>query len=293
VDKNIKYSRNSISNYFTGIISARQYYTNTAFEHLNKVQSLKNTHRNYNVHFLRTLILLEKFDKAFSFSKSIWRKDQFFFEVDFLLGLHSFINEEYKEAEKYFLRLNKINSQGIISENFLGNILLSWTKAAQNDERASFDILDKISDRYINLKRIQNIFLQCHFDTSETEAEFKKLVNDEGYIFSRYNFFLANYLLHKNKKNKAKKIIFLSSDKNQSNLLLKQSKNFFLTNKDKKIKKFFNCENRRDNIAEILYVLANLYASEKNYELSNFYLNISIFLNKKFIPNKALAAENF
>ena len=293
MDKNIKYSRNSISNYFSGIISARQYYTNTAFEHLNKVQSLKNTHRNYNVHFLRTLILLEKFDKAFSFSKSIWRKDQFFFEVDFLLGLHSFINEEYKEAEKYFLRLNKINSQGIISENFLGNILLSWTKAAQNDERASFDILDKISDRYINLKRIQNIFLQCHFDTSETEAEFKKLVNDEGYIFSRYNFFLANYLLHKNKKNKAKKIIFLSSDKNQSNLLLKQSKNFFLTNKDKKIKKFFNCENRRDNIAEIMYVLANLYASEKNYELSNFYLNISIFLNKKFISNKALAAENF
>ena len=46
--------------------------------------------------------LLEKFDKAFSFSKSIWRKDQFFFEVDFLLGLHSFINEEYKEAEKNF-----------------------------------------------------------------------------------------------------------------------------------------------------------------------------------------------
>ena len=111
----------------------------------------------------------------------------------------------------------------------LGNILLSWTYAAQNNKEKSFYYHNKINSQYYNLKRIQNIFLQCHFDTSETEAEFKKLVNDEGYIFSRYNFFLANYLLHKNKKNKAKKIIFLSSDKNQSNLLLKQSKNFFLT----------------------------------------------------------------
>jgi len=292
-DKNIKYSRSNISNYFSGIISARQYYTNTAFEHLNKVQSLKKSHRNYSIHFLRTLILLEKFDKAFDFAKSIWLEDEPFFEVDFLLGINSFVNEEYEEAEKHFSRLNEINNYGIISDNFLGNILLSWTKAAQGNKKESFNFFNEISDRYVNLKKIQNVFLQCHFATPDAVNEFNKLINDESYIFSRYNFFLANYLLHKNKNNKAKKTVFLSSEKYQSNLLLKQAKNFFQVGKSKNVKSFFNCENPKDNIAEIMYVLANLYASEKNYELSNFYLNISIYLNKKFIPNVALSAENF
>ena len=36
-----------------------------------------------------------------------------------------------------------------------------------------------------------------------------------------------------------------------------------------------------------------MYSSEKNYRLSNFYLKISLFLNKKFLTNNALLAENF
>tara|TARA_B100001123_G_scaffold355838_1_gene409131 strand:- start:236 stop:1105 length:870 start_codon:yes stop_codon:yes gene_type:complete len=36
-----------------------------------------------------------------------------------------------------------------------------------------------------------------------------------------------------------------------------------------------------------------LYSSEENYNQSNFFLNISLFLNKNFKPNKALLAENF
>ena len=39
--------------------------------------------------------------------------------------------------------------------------------------------------------------------------------------------------------------------------------------------------------------MANLYSSEKKYRLSNFYLKISLYLNNKFITNKALLAENF
>ena len=46
-------------------------------------------------------------------------------------------------------------------------------------------------------------------------------------------------------------------------------------------------------MAEIFYVIANLFSTEKNYLLSNFYLKISLFLNDSFTPNKALLAENF
>tara|TARA_B100001123_G_C15174233_1_gene972674 strand:- start:352 stop:1221 length:870 start_codon:yes stop_codon:yes gene_type:complete len=36
-----------------------------------------------------------------------------------------------------------------------------------------------------------------------------------------------------------------------------------------------------------------MYSTQKNYNLSNFYLKISLFLNNKFLSNKALLAENY
>ena len=38
----IEYSRDNISNYFSGIVSANQDYTDLAFKYLTKVKSLKN-----------------------------------------------------------------------------------------------------------------------------------------------------------------------------------------------------------------------------------------------------------
>ena len=106
-------------------------------------------------------------------------------------------------------------------------------------------------------------------------------------------FFLTNYLLHKNENNKAKELVNLKKNAENSNLLIKQTRNFILDGKNKKIKKFFNCKNPKDIIAENLYVIANLYSSENNYKLSNFYLKLSLFLNDKFTPYKTLLAENF
>ena len=65
-----------------------------------------------------------------------------------------------------------------------------------------------------------------------------------------------------------------------------------INNRNKKAKYFFNCKNPEESLAEFFYIIANLYSSENNYTLSNFYLKISLFLNDKFIPNKALLAEN-
>ena len=36
-----------------------------------------------------------------------------------------------------------------------------------------------------------------------------------------------------------------------------------------------------------------MYATDDSFQLSNFYLKISLFLNNKFLPNNALLAENF
>ena len=292
-DSKVKYSRNNISNYLSGIVSVNQDYTNAAFKYLNKVQSLKNDHSNFNVQFIRTLILLEKFNQAFAFSKDVWLEDEYFFETDLLLGLEFFIKNDYLNAEKHFERLNKISRYNLLFEDFLGNILIAWIKASENNKEDSFKFLDKVPERYHNLKKIQNSFLQCYFDTSKTQIAFEQLMNNEDSDFSRYNFFFANYLLFKNKNIEAEKVINLSRKTHKSNLLIKQTENFILTGNSKKIKKLFNCKNPIDVIAEIFYVIANIYSTEKNYQLSNFYLKISFFLNNKFTPNKTLLAENF
>ena len=292
-DSKVKYSRNNISNYLSGIVSVNQDYTNAAFKYLNKVQSLKNDHSNFNVQFIRTLILLEKFNQAFAFSKDVWLEDEYFFETDLLLGLEFFIKNDYLNAEKHFERLNKISRYNLLFEGFLGNILIAWIKASENNKEDSFKFLDKVPERYHNLKKIQNSFLQCYFDTSKTQIAFEQLMNNEDSDFSRYNFFFANYLLFKNKNIEAEKVINLSRKIHRSNLLIKQTENFILTKNSKKIKNLFNCKNPVDVIAEIFYVIANIYSTEKNYQLSNFYLKISFFLNNKFTPNKTLLAENF
>ncbi len=292
-DSKVKYSRNNISNYLSGIVSVNQDYTNAAFKYLNKVQSLKNDHSNFNVQFIRTLILLEKFEQAFAFSKDVWLEDEYFFETDLLLGLEFFIKNDYLNAEKHFERLNKISRYNLLFDNFLGNILIAWIKASENNKEDSFKFLDKVPERYHNLKKIQNSFLQCYFDTSKTQIAFEQLMNNEDSDFSRYNFFFANYLLFKNKNIEAEKVINLSRKTHKSNLLIKQTENFILTGNSKKIKNLFNCKNPVDVIAEIFYVIANIYSTEKNYQLSNFYLKISFFLNNKFTPNKTLLAENF
>ena len=291
-DAKLKYSEEDISNYFSGIVSLSQNNITDGFRYLNKVYSLRNTHTKFNIRYIHSLILLEKFDQAFAFSKSIWNENEYFFEVDLLLGLDSFIKKDYLEAEKYFKRLNKISKYNLIFDDFFGNILISWIKALENNKEDSFKFFDKIPKHFNNLKLIQNSFLQCYFDSSKTAIAYELLAANKESDFSRYNFFLANYFLSKNKVTAAKVLVDKSRDLHNSNLLIRHAENFINTGKSKKILNFFNCQNPKDSIAEIFYVIANLYSTEQNYQLSNFYLKISLFLNDKFTPNKVLLAEN-
>ena len=206
-DSKIQYKRENISNYFLGIIFAKQGYNNEAFKHLKKVQSLKEKHSKFNIEFIRTLVLLEKFDQAFVFSKNVWTEDEFFFEADLLLGLDSFIKKDYANAEKYFERLNKISRYNFLFEDFIGNVLIAWSKASQDNKEDSFKFIEKIPEAYRHLKKTQNCFLKCYFDAEDAQKFFEEVIQNKDYNFSRYNFFLVNYLLFKNKTAEAKKII--------------------------------------------------------------------------------------
>ena len=99
-ESKIQYTKENISNYFSGIVSINLNYNNEAFKHLKKVKSLKNRHSRFNIEFIRTLILIGKFEQAFAFSKSVWTDDEFVFETDLLLGLDYFRSEERRVGKE-------------------------------------------------------------------------------------------------------------------------------------------------------------------------------------------------
>ena len=292
-DSKIQYSSENISNYFLGIVSVNNYKNNKAFKYLEKVQLLVNRHTTFNSEFIKTLVLLEKFNQALVFSEDVLKKDITSFEANLLIGLNYFKKKDYVNAEKYFKKLNSISYSNFFFEDFMGNVLVAWSKASQGNQIESIEYLERTSNPYHHLKKIQKAFLYGYFDDKNTQIFFEKLIKDKNYNFSRYNFFLTNYLLYKNKNLEAKKIISKGKEDNDSNLLIKQSEFFLSNGEEKKIKSFFNFKNPQDSLAEFFYIVANLFSSEQNYQLSNFYLKISLFLNEKFLSNKALLAENY
>ena len=287
-----KHTKEEVSNYLSGVLSLSQNNIERSLHYFNKAKSLKKVHLNYNVNFIKSLVLLGRFEEAFTFANSIWKESEFFFEVDLLLGLEAYIKKDYKLAEKYFVRINQISFSNYLFEDFFGNILISWIKASENKKDESFKFINKIPKRYKSLNLINESFLNCYFKTEETKDFFTRVIGDKD-LRSRYNFFLVNYLISKNKINDAKIFMNKIANSYNSTLLIRQTNDFINKNQTKKVKNFFDCSKPTHAIAEIFYVLANMYSTQNDYQTSNFYLNISLFLNSKFEPNKILLAENF
>ena len=188
-ENKIKYSKKDISNYFSGTLSSKYGDYREAYEYLDQIQDLSTKHDNYKVRFLNTLIQLRQFHEAFNFSKNIWNKEELFFEVELILGLNFFLNENYSKAEMHFGRLDKISRYDILPPSVFGNVLNAWVKAAEKNKRDSLDYINKIPARYMYLRQIQDIFMKCYYDSKETENSFTKLIEREDYNFSRYSFF--------------------------------------------------------------------------------------------------------
>ena len=61
--------------------------------------------------------------------------------------------------------------------------------------------------RFKNIKNIQEAFVHCYFDSSQTNEVFKKLTSKTNVNYSRYSFFHANYLISKNNEKKGKEVL--------------------------------------------------------------------------------------
>jgi tetratricopeptide (TPR) repeat protein len=110
--------------------------------------------------------------------------------------------------------------------------------------------------------------------------------------YSRYIFFYLNYLIENDEYAEAKNITD-DLDYLSTSLLVSQGKKWIESKKIKEFKKIFSCRNSTDIASEFFFLVSNLYSSKDDLEKSNFYLNISHYLNPKFKFNLSLLAENY
>tara|TARA_B100001248_G_scaffold261088_1_gene251112 strand:+ start:964 stop:2664 length:1701 start_codon:yes stop_codon:yes gene_type:complete len=280
---------NNVSDYFSGILLLSQNKYDESYKYLKKLEGLERSHENYSLRYLYTLINSGNFKKAFNYSKKLEKQKMDSFESHLVIGINYLKHSKPDLAYEYFLKAKQRKTNSIL-DKFIINSLNIWSNLNQNSlEKSEFE-LGKLDKRFENLKKIQTVFLNCFFKTKHTQQLFDNLVLNEKIDFSRYNYFYANYLARVGNKQKAKEIIDVSLKKNPRNLLLNQYR-IDLENSESKIN--FNCELKEHVIAELFYITANVMSSQSIYTVSNFYLNLSKFLNEDFHAFDTLIAENF
>ena len=277
----------SVSNYFSGILLLNDNKYEDSLGYLKRLNGLENSHKSYSIKYLYTLVNSGNLKEAFSYSKRLERQKLDSFESHLISGIFYLKNSNTNLAQKYFLKA-KNNSDGFILNNYISNSLFNWSNLS-NLSKSTQD-LEKIDQRFENLKKIQNVFLHCYFESPKTDNLFVEITSSQQTDFSRYNYFHASYSISNGSEKNARKIIETALISNPRNLLLNQFKNDLNGNKNIPV---FNCKKKTQVVAEILYIAANALASQSIYTQSNFFLNLSKYLNEDFVSYDTLLAENF
>ena len=289
---NTYYKADKISGYLAGVLSLNDNEYANSYNFLKKLNGIEEEHTSFSKKYLYSMINLRKFNEAYKFSKKLERKKIDSFESNLIIGIYHLKNNDYNSSLKYFKKLNKDTNisplQKIISVS-----LINWSQFENIDEKKAIQILSSVPDRFKNIKKIQNAFLRCYYDSDLTNKAFEDLINNKETDFARYNYFYANYLLNKGKELEAKSIIKESLLLQPRNLILNQFNSEIRLNKQKSFSNEFECKNISHVLAELFYITSNALSSESLYSISNFYLNIAKYLNPRFVSFDTLYAENF
>jgi tetratricopeptide (TPR) repeat protein len=286
------YSKKSISNYFSGIISSNNNNNKLALKYFSNLNHLKNNHDQFNRKMVFTLVQTQKIPELFLYLKRLGKKNLNFFDANLLLGINYLLEKNYKKSTNYF---NSIIQTKKFSnfEKLIAQSLLVYIKIFEKQLYDYKTVPNIISENYKNFVLINDAFINCYLDNKKAGKSYLRIINPSTLNFTRYNFFYINFLVSKNRKKEALKVLEENNDIFSTNLLLNQTRSWLKKGEVNNIKKIFDCRNPNHLISEFFYLIANLYSSEENYALSNFYLNLSLYLNPDFIFNKALLAENY
>ena len=279
----------NISNYFSGSVAFNNFDYITSKKYFDKFNKSEKDNQKLSSSFLKSLINLQKYNEAITYSKNLESKNLSNFESLLFLGLKEFKNKNYIKAKFYFNEL-KPNFENQLVFAPLKLSLINWSEIMISNKVSDVKLLQSIPNNFGSFKSIQEVFAYCYFDNLDVDVKFEKTIKNEGDKFYRYNFFYANYLIEKNRKKEAVSILDSSANKYPRNLLINQLRENL--KKNNKSKNKFSCRNPEDILAEIFYAFANALSVQKRFELSNLYINFSKYLNSNFKSYDALLAEN-
>jgi tetratricopeptide (TPR) repeat protein len=280
------FNSRDLTNYFSGIIAYENKENTDALKFFNASKVLINKHNSYLKRYVNSLVLESKVAQAINIIKNKNNKNNIdFFNAYILLVIDSLKKNNFKKAEKYLIQSLKFKDQ----KRF--NLVISETLRQYIYTFKNKKIL-KSKQNFGNLSLISQSFQRCYLEEKNTGSFFLNLINNQQGDYSRYIFFYINYLIDNQKIDEAK-AVGNQLEYINSTLLLTQTKSWLDKNKMKEFNKIFSCKNHNDVISEFLFLISNLYSSQDDIEKSNFYLNLSNYLNPKFKFNLTLVAENF
>ena len=280
------FNSRDLSNYFSGIIAYENRDNSEALKYFNLSKVLLNSHDNYLKRYVNSLVLENKVAQAINVVKNNSKKSNSdFFDAYVLLIIDSLKKNDFDKADIYLdqsLKFQEENRINLVIFETLKQYIYTFKNKKLLPNKKNFG----------NLSLIAEAFQRCYYNDQRTSSLFLNLINSQQGDYSRYIFFYINYLIQNKEFDQAKSVID-QIDYIGSTLLLTQTKSWIDNNKFKSFEKIFSCRNHNDIISEFLFLISNLYSSQDNFEKSNFYLNLSIYLNPKFEFNLSLVAENF
>ena len=281
-DKN-DFNQKYLSNYFSALVSSNNQKNDDAIIFFNSSKFLINKHDNFLREYVFSLILDGQVKKAIN---QIKRSDNLnFFEANLMLTLDSLTKKKYKQAEK---RLNKLLT-------FLENGTYEFVIIKTLESYNYLFLNEKVGKTDRNLGRIDlitNAFQNCYLNSNKTNSHFLNLINSPESDYSRYLFFYLGNIIENRDYDMANEIS-KTIEPLKSSLLIAQSNKWIEERNYNKFNHYFSCKSEKDLLAEFFFLIANLYSSQDQFKESNFYLNISNYLNPKFYFNLSLLAENY
>ena len=280
-----KIDSKNLSKYFSGIVAFGNKKNSEALDFFNSSKILINNHDPFLKRYVSSLVLENKVLQAIQIIKQNYENENIdFFDSYLLLIIDSLKKNELDIAYEYISIANNFADEDrfnlAILESLKQYVYLFKEKKFLDDKK-----------NFGRLSYISETFQKCYLEDPNTGRYFSKLINDPESDFTRYIYFYISYLVENGNINEAKvitdEIEFLNST-----LLLSQGKSWIDNGNLQKFKEVFSCKNHNDLIAEFLFLISNLYSAQDNYEMSNFYLNLSNFLNPRFVFNLSLVAEN-
>ena len=292
INQNFK-RNNSITNYLSGVILSNNNEYLNSYNYLKKLQGLEDSHPEFAMKYLNSLVYLGKINESYIFSKKLNKKKLNTYESLIILTIYNLKRKNFTSSLEYLNIMDNLASMSP-AQILLVDYLKLWTEVGLskiNNIYAMEKNLSNIQKNFQNISKIQKAMFNAFFQSKKTEKSFEDLLNKNDTDFSRYIYFYAKYLNETGQKIKSLEILNKGLDKKPRNLLLNQ---YFIDLKENKkipVEKF-EFKNISHNVAELFYLLSNAYSAQLMLDKSNFYLNISRYLNPDFISIKNLLAEN-